>query len=212
MLDEAQKELKNKELSAFIVPNGIDVDVFKPAPGFVDNKNMLCIRPLNSNKYAVDIAIKIMKHLPSTFTLDIYGKGPKADEYRGLIKSLSLEGRVKVLEEFIPNSEMPSVINQYSYYLSPTRMDAQGVSMCEALACGSLVVTCNNTAIPEFVQDSVNGVVGNDAMDIAQKIIELDKLAVKRNQIRGKARESMLKISNDVVLKKELELLEGFIK
>lgn len=212
MLNEAKKELKINELEAVIVPNGIDTDLFAPSLSPVDNKKMLCIRPLNSNKYAVDVAIDVMKFLPEEFTLDIYGKGPKVDEYRKLIENNSLENRVSILEEFIPNTKMPEVINRYTYYLSPTRMDAQGVSMCEALACGALIATSNNTAIPEFVQDAFNGVVGDNAMNIAQKIIELDEQPEKRALIRSNARKSMLGISNAEVLQKEITLLEEFTK
>lgn len=34
--------------------------------------------------------------------------------------------------------------------LIPTRQDAQGVSMCEAICSGLVVVTSDNTANPEF--------------------------------------------------------------
>ena len=207
MHHEAMQQL-GFSFEAEIIPNGINTEKFNVSET-VDNKKMLCIRPLNSNKYAVDIAIRTMSFLPSDFTLDIYGKGPKYDEYMNLIASLGLIERVKINSEFINNNDMPNVMAKYSYFMSPTRMDAQGVSMCEAMSCSRVVISSNNTAIPEFIKSGVNGILGDSPEDLALSILSVEKDKCQKMTIAKEARKSMVQIDNEVTLSKELEILNA---
>lgn len=209
MHKEAQKQL-GFEFSAKIIPNGINTEVFR-CDTQLDNTKMLCIRPFNSNKYAVDIAIKTMAHLPDKFTLDIYGKGKKIEEYRQLISDLQLSERVKIKTKFIDNKDMPEVMARYSYFLSPTRMDAQGVSMCEAMSCARVVISSNNTAIPEFIEHNVDGILGDIPQDMAKKIIAIESDKNLKMQIAANARSKMKKIDNNKTLSLELSYLEELV-
>jgi glycosyltransferase involved in cell wall biosynthesis len=209
MKREAEEQLNISKINTHIIPNGIDTELFSPGLQVDDNCRMLCIRPLNSNKYAVDEAIKILSYLPETFTLDIYGQGNKKLKYEKLILDLNLSARVHIISEFIPNKQMPLLMQKYSYYLSPTRMDAQGVSMCEAMSCARVVISSNNTAIPEFISDGHNGIIDNSIKVLAKKIIDVENDKTKKKLMAKNARESMLLIKLDVVLHKEMLLLEA---
>ncbi|ENM5898488.1 glycosyltransferase family 4 protein [Vibrio mimicus] len=209
MLCEARNELKISHLNAVIIPNGIDTDLFNSFNKSFNNCKMLMIRPLHSYKYAVDIGIEIMRHLPEKFTLDIYGKGKYKNKYIDLINSYNLSERVKFVGEHIPNHEMPNIINKYDYFLSPTRMDAQGVSMCEALSCGRVVISSNNTAIPEFINDGFNGILADTPESAANKIINIEDDKLAKDRMMLEARESAKKIAFAQTLKKELLLLRS---
>lgn len=200
-----QLGLSPQKFNAHIIPNGINTQLFKPLSS-VDNKKILCIRPLSSNKYAVDIAIKTMVNLPE-FTMDIYGQGPKKDEYQTLINSLGLNKRVSLKSEFIQHDEMPRVMHKYSYFMSPTRMDAQGVTMCEALSAGRIVISSDNTAIPEFIEDGVNGICKNGAKALAEAVNYLEADKALKHQMSEQAVTSMLPIDDAKVLEQELVLL-----
>ena len=56
--------------------------------------------------------------------------------------------------------------------LIPTRQDAQGVSMCEAMSSGLVPVTSNNTAIPEYVNNEC-GYLANNVDELASAITEM---------------------------------------
>src|SRR5690606_979063 len=133
---------------------------------------VLTLRPLSSKKYAVDIAIDTFKFLPEKFTLDIYGKGQLQNQYQKRIDDAKLTDRITIKNEFIERSDMNGFFSRYGVFLSPTRMDAQGVTMCEAMASGLLVASNNNTAIPEFVEDNNNGLLSNNPEWLAQKIFD----------------------------------------
>ncbi|PMJ38243.1 hypothetical protein BCU24_21095 [Vibrio cyclitrophicus] len=207
MKNEAESNLGVELKNVNIIPNGIDTNKFKPLHTEKYNKRLLSIRQLTSSKYAVDLSIQMMVFLPE-YILDLYGKGPKLDEYKKMAKNLGVIERINFIEELIPNSEMPFVMNKYKYFVCPTRMDAQGVSMCEAMACGCIVITNSNTAIPEFVNNGKNGICSDTPEEMAKKISELNNNIELSSIISCEARNSMLKLDINVMLNKELNMLK----
>ena len=209
MKGEMERNLDIKLDNYHIIPNGIDTDLFEFHSNFSKAKKFITIRPLSSKKYAVDIAIKLMGHLPEDCTLDIYGKGEFQDEYEALIKSLGLEKRVKILNTFIERKNLNATLSNYGVFLSPTRMDAQGVMMCEAMASGLLTISSDNTAIPEFIVDEQNGIlIDNVNYSNCEKIIKVLSSKEIYDEIALAARESMVLINLKNTADLELNILE----
>lgn len=210
MKEEMERNLDINLETYHIIPNGIDTELFKFHSSFEKSKKFITIRPLSSKKYAVDIAIKLMSYLPDDYTLDIYGKGEFQAEYENLIKDLNLSNRVKILNKFIERKDLNTVLSEYGVFLSPTRMDAQGVMMCEAMASGLLTISSDNTAIPEFIDNNVNGLlINNDDVSICDELI-LSVLENKEkfNKIINNARYDMEVINLKQTAESELEILE----
>ncbi|ADY29184.1 glycosyl transferase group 1 [Cellulophaga lytica DSM 7489] len=189
-----------------IIPNGIDVDLFSYQETYENRYKMLTLRPLSSKKYAVDIAIKIMSFLPNNYTLDIYGKGFYKKQYLEQIKALKLEDRIKINSSFIDRNDLNSFFSKYGVFLCPTRMDAQGVTMCEAMATGLLTVSSLNTAIPEFITHLDNGIIGNNLEAIAKNIIDNTESMEKYKNITIRARKSMENIAIHKTVAREIEV------
>lgn len=190
-----------------VIPNGIDNSLFKFNDLYPNRYKLLTLRPLSSNKYAVDIAIEVMKYLPKEYTLDIYGKGRYESLFLKKIKKLNLESQVTIHNNFIERCELNNFFSQYGVFLAPTRMDAQGVSMCEAMASGLLTASSNNTAIPEFVEDMKSGVLGLNAQEIATKIVNISRDYTEYNSIVKRAKYSMEKIDVKNTVAEELQTL-----
>jgi glycosyltransferase involved in cell wall biosynthesis len=87
-------------------------------------------------------------------------------------------------------------------------MDAQGVSMCEALASGLLTVSNNNTAIPEFITDYKEGILGNSSKEIAKKIVEVIENRELFEKITAAGRSSMEAIDISKTASQEIRKLE----
>lgn len=212
MKEELENNLGQKLEIYEIIPNGIDTDLFKFNNSFENRYKLLTLRPLSSKKYAVDIAIDTMKYLPEKFTLEIFGKGHLQSKYQKQIDDANLSKRVTIKNEFIDRSGMSSFFSNYGVFLSPTRMDAQGVTMCEAMASGLLVASSNNTAIPEFIVDKNNGLLSNDPKSLAQKIFETTENLELFKSLVDKGRGSMEKIAINKTVSNEIESLRAIIQ
>lgn len=158
---------------AEIIPNPIDTSKFQYAPkGKEKRKRILLIRPFDSRKYANDLAIKAILELSKRpffkdIEISIYGKGKFFIPLTNQIKDFP---NVYITHGFVEHNRIPAIHQQHGIFLCPTRQDAQGVSMCEAMSSGLVVVTSNNTAIPEFVEDNNTGLFANTPKEIADKI------------------------------------------
>lgn len=195
MKDELEKNLSTRIEDFQIIPNGIDTELFHYHNCFDNRFKMLTLRPLSGKKYAVDIAIDVVKYLPDNYTLTIFGKGKFQKKYEQQIKDNKLEKRVVIKNSFIERGDLNNVFSKYGIFLSPTRMDAQGVTMCEAMASGLLTASNNNTAIPEFITHGVSGILGETSKEIAEGIMQAAESEIKFNNLTSNAREAMENIA-----------------
>lgn len=191
-----------------VIANGIDTDLFKYASLYNNRFKLLTIRPFEA-KYGVDKAIEVMRFLPKKFTLDIYGKGPDKEIYLKLIKEYDLQSRVNIIEEFVDRNRMNALFHEYGMFFALTLFDSQGVSMCEAMASGILTISNPVTAIPEFVEHEVTGILGTTPEEIAKRILEISDIEFDYNNITQNARSFMETIHWHKTGQKELEMLQS---
>lgn len=200
------EKIKNYE----IIPNVIDTGLFKyndKSPEL--RKKILLIRPFASKKYANDIAIKAIKYLSSwehfsDLEFRIVGEGKY---FKTLTSKLKKYKNIFIQNQFLSQYEIANIHKEYGVFLCPTRQDAQGVSMCEAMSSGLVPVTSNNTAIPEFV-DKESGFLTNNPMEIAEAIKKLYKNPEMFNQMsKNASRKINVKCGKDNTIAKELELI-----
>jgi glycosyltransferase involved in cell wall biosynthesis len=197
-----------------IIPNPINDTLFNPQEKPVElRKNLLMIRPFDSKKYGTDIVTKAMQKLRAkTFFKDlhftIYGNGSTQSE---MFRLFGKDDNVIIKDGFLTQREIRELHKQNGIFISVTRQDAQGVSMCEAMSSGLVVITSNNTAIPEFVQDKISGMVtDNDPETVANVIEELYRTPEKFREVSGNASASIIKKAGiEAVIKLELQLIES---
>lgn len=206
---EAEKTFSIKFKEYSIIPNGIDTKLFKyDSSKYSKRFKILSIRSFNNRKYANDISINTMKFLPDNFHLTIYGKGKYLEECKKLAEKLELDN-IEFIEKFIPHSDIPKIHNKHGIYLSPSRLDAQGVSMCEAQSSGFPVISSNIAAIPEFIVNNKNGFACNTPKEMANKILKISKDEDLFKKISSKAREASEKIRIDKTAEKEIKLFSS---
>lgn len=132
--------------------------VFKEAGYNLKNykADFVTIRPLDQSKYAIDIVVQFaLKHPESTF--HIYGRGNYFAHYRK-------PSNVTLINEFLYPYEIPNVLNSYRYALMPTRLDAQGVMMCEMATYGIPTIVSDIDVCHEML-DSFDNVLFLDNQD-----------------------------------------------
>jgi glycosyltransferase involved in cell wall biosynthesis len=148
-----------------VVPEGVDTRVFRPIP---DRKRLAGWRTSVFGAdvpYAVYVGkpterrnltpllhayaqLKQEKGIPHKFLIvgaDLPGTSP----FRQVIADLGLEREVFV-KGYVTHDEMPLVYNAADLFLYPSSYEGFGMPVLEAMACGTPVITLDNTAFPEF--------------------------------------------------------------
>ena len=146
-------------------------------------------------------------------SLDVYGQGKLYQSYLKLINKTKSNTDLKV--GALSHSEIPKLLSKYSLFIAPSRVEAQGVSMCEAMSCGLPIIASNIGGIPEFVRDGVDGflVNSNDPKALFEAIKKLvsDKDLLIR--LGKNARENVMNVcSGKIVLEKEISILLESVK
>lgn len=171
----AQRDLHLHIPDFSIIPNPIDDEFFSYSPKRAEDRfEILLIRSFSSRKYANDIAVdgirKFAAGNPDLFgncTFRIFGKGRYFKPLTGQLGSFP---NVVCAERFFEPRLLPEIHRTAGVFLCPTRQDAQGVSMCEAMASGLVPVTSRNTAIPEFVMHGESGLLTESSDEIASAL------------------------------------------
>lgn len=158
-----------------IIPNVINDRVFKYYEKDPEQRfNLLMIRNFSHGKYAPDQAIKVIQSLSkyevfSSMKIRIIGRGRLFKKYTSLLSDYP---NVEVNHGFMSQRRVAEIHKDYGLFLCPTRQDAQGVSMCEAMSSGLIPITSLNTAIPEFVPMKY-GLACKSVDEMVDKILEI---------------------------------------
>ena len=161
-----------------VISNGIDFKMFEGKPKEKPNNppKLIHVGRISYEKNC-DVILRafheIKKEIPQA-TLDIYGDGPA-------LKSLKIEARhleiydSVIFHGFVDRSELPKIYPLYDIFLTASTMETQGLVVLEAMACGLPCVGVNSFALPELIQNDVNGytVEPGDFYTIAKKSIEI---------------------------------------
>lgn len=177
MKDKAEKNWNCKGKYKWeIIPNIINSEIFVYQDKSEDDvKKMLSIRPFTTGKYANDITVKCVQNLLDEYkrndlSITIVGKGPL---YNKIVQPLISKKNVYLENRFLNTMEIVDYHKKNGLFICPTRQDAQGVSMCEAMSSGLVPITLYNTAIPEFLP--------NDKRLICRNIKDMENLVLYLN-------------------------------
>lgn len=99
--------------------------------------DFVTIRPLDESKYCLDLVVSLARANPS-LKFHVYGRGE-------FFQYVEKPDNLSWFDCFIPQSDIPALLNRYRAALMPTRYDAQGVMACEMAVYGIPLVT---TEIP----------------------------------------------------------------
>lgn len=141
-----------------IIPNVVRTELFEfNQKDIKSRKNILLIRPFSTYKYANDIAVNAILELEKwehfkELNFTIVGEGRLFNSLTAPLKNIK---NVKLVNTFLSQNEIVNYHKAHGVFLCPTRQDAQGVSMCEAMASGLVPISSNNSAIPEYLNENI---------------------------------------------------------
>lgn len=175
-LDEIEHDLEIKlpDKRTAVVHNFIDNNLFSYAEKSAGQRlKILSIRPYASRKYANDLTVNAILELSkrnffSNLEFCLVGDGELFNEITSPLRQFS---NVKLVQSFMSQIQISEIHKDFGIFLTPTRMDSQGVSRDEAMSSGLVPITTNVAAIPEFVDNTCGIVVpAEDFVAIANSV------------------------------------------
>lgn len=207
-----------------VVPNGVDTERFRPiAPsrelrasfGLPETGPVAAIvaalRPEKNHELFLQAARRILDVRCDAHFL-IVGDGALRPRLEALRDELRLSGNVHFLGT---RSDIPEVLSVVDVLLLTSHMEANPVSILEALACAKPVVATRVGSIPETVHDGENGylVAPGDADGLARRVTELFSDAALARRLGQQGRRLVVeRWSLDRMVEGYQELIESIYR
>jgi L-malate glycosyltransferase len=177
-----------------VVPSGYLVDVFRdfglsasPVPNIVDlaqfryrarvplRPHLVCTRGF-STYYSVDVVVRAFAEIKKEYPeaqLDLVGDGPLESEIRKLVADLNLTG--VNFTGIASRQEIGKYYDQADIFLNASWLDNMPLSIIEAFAAGTPVVTTSPECMPYLVEHERTGLLSpvGDYKMLAANVIRL---------------------------------------
>jgi len=156
-----------------IIPFGVDLHRFSPEGEGLAKKsirkrlNLPDSAPLLFSLQRLDPwkktdiliqAVELIRRQGWPVYLIIGGKGPERPKLEKKIKELKLEKSV-FLSDYIPEAELPAYYQAADIFCFHSTYETFGLVLLEAMASGKPIVATRSTAIPELIEDGLNGLL-----------------------------------------------------
>ena len=162
-------------ITAQAVANIVDVGQFSFRERRPVRPHLICTRGFHPY-YRVDDVVRAFARVKEQFPdacLDLLGHGPSEKEIRGLVRSLSLSG----VHFFgaIPRDQIGHYYDQADIFVNASWVDNMPVSIMEAFASGTPVVSTAAESIPYLVEHERTGLLSEvrNPRALAENIIRL---------------------------------------
>ncbi|PKL31192.1 glycosyltransferase family 1 protein [Candidatus Saccharibacteria bacterium HGW-Saccharibacteria-1] len=118
---------------------------------------------------------KLANDIKSKYPLLIVGaKGWLDDEINSIIIRLKSQGDfIQQPNSYIKDEDLPAIYSGAKIFIYPSLYEGFGIPPLEAMACGTPVITSDNSSIPEAVGDAAITVNARSAFEITNNITKL---------------------------------------
>jgi glycosyltransferase involved in cell wall biosynthesis len=189
-----------KEDRVFVIQNGANIDLFKPADqtkcknkfGFDNNDKYVCfvgnLAPWQGLEYLIKASALIIKENVNTKFL-IIGDGVLTEALKRMVKDINMEDWFNFIGA-VPYEQVPEYINACDVCVAPfirARNEMIGLSplkIYEYLSCGKPVIASNIEGVGDFLSGTKSGIAvePENPENLAKGILELlknDEMAMK---------------------------------
>jgi glycosyltransferase involved in cell wall biosynthesis len=162
-------------LRASVVPNVIDLSQFRYRQRDPLRPHLVCTRGFSSY-YSVDVVVKAFAQVQEEYadaTLDLVGDGPLEIDVRKLVADLRL--RNVNFAGVASRDQIGRYYDEADIFINASWLDNMPVSVIEAFAAGTPVVTTSPEAMPYLVEHERTGLLSpvGDAKALASNVIRL---------------------------------------
>ncbi|HVT27933.1 MAG TPA: glycosyltransferase [Lacipirellulaceae bacterium] len=198
------KNLGVDEGRVAVIPNGVDTERFAPFPDILAVRRevglgptdsvvgiVAALRPEKNHKLFLDIARRVVDQLPTARFL-VIGDGPCRDEIERRASELGIGERTLFLG---PRGDVPRLLAAMDVFALTSKIEANPVSILEAMSVGRPVVATNVGSIREAVADGRTGflVPSGDADRFAERVLQLLRNPLTRETMGRSARDDVIR-------------------
>lgn len=167
-----------------VIPNGVDVDRFRPqvpdpklreALGLPEGAPVAgivaALRPEKNHELFLQMAALVHQEVPAAHFV-IIGDGPQ----RATLETLAQEGALTEVVHFLgTRNDIPELLSLIDVFVLCSHMEANPVSILEAMATEKPVVATRVGSVPEAVSEGQTGylVAPGDAQELAARVVAL---------------------------------------
>jgi glycosyltransferase involved in cell wall biosynthesis len=172
------------EAKVTVIPNGVDVDRFKPRPANPRLRNQLgipadaplagilaALRPEKNHAMFLQVAAGVRRPVPASHFM-VIGDGPERPKLEQLTREMDVADCVHFLGT---RNDVPDLLGLLDVLLLTSHNEANPVSILEGLACGKPVVATRVGSVAESVLDEQVGylVEPGSADAMTRRVVEL---------------------------------------
>lgn len=168
-LGELVKESFLKEYPVKVIPNGIDLEKFRPMEGTEKKRVILGVANVWEPRKGLPYFEKLAEHLPEGYIIKLVGVS-KSQE-RKLLRKFP-KGEIIPVTRTESLEELAVLYNEASVYVNATLEDNFPTTNLEALACGTPVVTFETGGSPESINPTCGKIVKKGNFDRLLAAIE----------------------------------------
>jgi len=162
-------------LPASAVPNIVDLSQFRYRERAPLRPHLVCTRGF-STYYSVDVVVRAFAEVKKEYPeaqLDLVGNGPLENDLRKLVAGLNLTG--VNFTGVVSRREIGNYYEQADIFINASWLDNMPLSVIEAFAAGTPVVTTSPECMPYLVQHERTGLLSpvGDEKALAANVIRL---------------------------------------
>lgn len=138
------------EKNSVIIYNCVAKELLNSSYNYLalDKIKIITIRQFDNPKYAVDLVLKAAFDNP-TFEFHLFGFGK-------FFNDIKTPKNLKIFNKYFNHQDLPVLLNQYTAAFMPTRLDSQGVMMCEMASYGIPIITSDIPICREMLKGFSN--------------------------------------------------------
>ena len=173
---------------------------------------LICVTRIS--KYIINFFVTLLKEIGAGFSIILVG-GLKEKSLNSIKNVIPKQLRNKfIITGFLPRNDLNAVYCIGDIFVKPTKYEAFGIAFLEAMNAGLPIVTHKVGALPELIEEGVNGFLfeENDIDKMADKIDELVQDKKLRESISRKNQEKAKKYYWDNILERYIKIYEELAK